>query len=96
MLPYAVDLVSEQVHCEMEDAKPSLRMDIKEVTTEFAHSWHIDKIIGPVVEKTPTWSAILDAATESKEAKNKTKTTKSRNRRTVSGYLCVVVVQKLT
>jgi hypothetical protein len=27
MLPYAVDLVSEEVHCEMEDAKPSLRMD---------------------------------------------------------------------
>jgi hypothetical protein len=87
MLPYAVDLVSEEVHREMEDAKPSLRMDIKEVTTEFAHSWHIDQIMGLVVEKiTPTWSAILNAATESKEAKNKTKTTKSRNHRTVSGY----------
>lgn len=86
MLPYAVDLVSEEVHCEMENSKPSLRMDTKEVTTEFAHSWHIDQIMGPVVEKmTPTWSAILDAATESKEAKNKTKSTRSRNRRTVSG-----------
>jgi hypothetical protein len=87
MLPYAVDLVSEEVHREMEDAKPSLRMDVKEVTTEFAHSWHIDQIMGLVVEKiTPVWSTILNAATESKEAKNKTKTTKSRNRRTVSGY----------
>lgn len=83
MLPYAVDLISEEVHCEMEDAKPSLRMDTKEVTTEFVHSWHIDQIMGPVVEKiTPTWSAILNAATESKEAKNKTKTAKSRNRQT--------------
>ena len=90
MLPYAVDLVSEEIHFEMENAKPSLRMDTKEVTTEFAHSWHIDQIMGLVVEKiTPTWSTILNAATESKEAKNKIKTTKSRNRRTVSGYsLC--------
>jgi hypothetical protein len=87
MLPYAVDLVCEEVHCEMEEAKPSLRMDTNEVTTEFAHSWDIDQIMGPVVEKiTPTWSAILDAATESKEAKNKIKTSKSRNRRTVSNY----------
>jgi hypothetical protein len=92
MLPYAIDLVSEEVHCEMEDAKPSLRMDTKDVTTEFAHSWDINQIMGHVVKKiTPTWSAILDAATESKESKNKTKTAKSRNRQTVSGYiLCVV------
>lgn len=45
-----------KLHSEMEDAKPSLKMDIKEVTTDFAHSWDIDKIMGLVVEKI-TWSA---------------------------------------
>ena len=97
MLPYAIDIVSEEVHCEMEDAKPSLRMDTKDVTTEFARSWDINQIMGHVAEKiTPTWSAILDAATESKESKNKTKTAKSRNRQTVSGYILCIVDQKLT
>ena len=54
MLPYAVDLVSEEVHSEMEDEKSSLRMYIREVTTEFAHSWdteHTEQIMGLVVEK---------------------------------------------
>ena len=91
MLPYAVNLVSEEIHREMEDAKPSLRMDTKDVNAEFANSWDIDQIMGPVVAKiTPTWSAILDAATESKEAKQKPKTARSRNRQTVSSYsLCL-------
>ena len=33
-------------------------MDTKEVNTEFAHSWHIDQVMGPVVERIiPTWHA---------------------------------------
>ena len=91
MLPYAINLISEEIHHEMGNAKPCLRMDTKDVNAEFANSWDIDQIMGPVVMKiTPTLSAILDAATESKEAKQKPKTAKLRNRQMVSNYSVVI------
>ncbi|KAF8873928.1 hypothetical protein BD779DRAFT_1451338 [Infundibulicybe gibba] len=83
LLPLAVDLVCDTIHREMDNAKPYLRMSIKDVTPEFVENWNIHEIMGPVSQDvTPTWSAILDAATETKTAKGKTKLRNSRNRGT--------------
>lgn len=67
MMPHAVDLVCETVHREMEAAKPHLHMTIAETTPEFIESWDLNSIMDPISEKiTPTWTAVLSAASESK------------------------------
>lgn len=82
--PHAIELVCDTIHAEMEAAKPALQMTMADVTPEFITTWDINSIMEPIAEKkTPVWSEILEAATESKESKAKVKTTRSRNRRTV-------------
>lgn len=83
MFPHAVELVSEKIHTEMEEAKPELKMGTADVTPEFIAQWDINGLMNSVAEKTPTWSRILEAATEEKSAQLKPKTAKSRNRLTV-------------
>lgn len=84
LLPRAVDVVCETIHQEMEQAKPLLRMNADQVTPDFIDNWDINKIMEPVERLTPTWSAVFEAAAESKSSKKKNKTAKSRNRKTVS------------
>lgn len=79
MLPHAVELVCEKVHAEMEEAKPQLKMGTADVTPEFITHWDINGLMNSVGKKTPTWSRILEAATEEKSAQLKPKTAKSRN-----------------
>lgn len=73
MKPHAVDLVCDLVHDEMDQAKPSgLYMTTNNTTPEFIESWDINDIMDPVANVvTPTRSAVLDAATETKSATRK-------------------------
>ncbi|KAF8055763.1 hypothetical protein FPV67DRAFT_1434407 [Lyophyllum atratum] len=69
--PHAIDLVCDIVYEEMENAKPLLRMTTSEVTPEFIDTFDVNAIMEPVARVTPVWSQILEAATETKDAKNK-------------------------
>jgi len=81
---HAVGLVCNTIHTEMENAKPHLKMGAKEATTDFVNNWDITTIMGPVSQNiTPTWSKVLEAATESKVSQRKAVSAKSRNRITV-------------
>jgi hypothetical protein len=83
--PRALNIVCEKIHKETEAAKPDLKMSTKEMTPEFIENWDINALMDPIAEKiTPTLTAILVAATESKESVLKPKGPKSRNRKTVS------------
>jgi hypothetical protein len=83
MFPHGLDLVCEKVHCEMEAAKPHLRMNTGNVTPEFIEQWDINLTMQPVADKiTPTLQTILEAAGESKASRAKLKTSKSKNRST--------------
>jgi len=83
MKPHALDLVCKVVDEEIESAKSILKMTTTDVTPEFIEQWDITQLMGVVTEKTPTWSAVLEAATESKSSRNRSATSKSRNRVTV-------------
>jgi hypothetical protein len=52
MSPHALHLICEKIHKEMEEAKPSLRMNMGDVTPEFIEQWDIEKIMGPVARDT--------------------------------------------
>jgi hypothetical protein len=57
MSPHALHLICKKIHKEMEEAKPSLRMNMGDVTPEFIEQWDIEKIMGPVAcNTTPTLS----------------------------------------
>ncbi|KAF8055297.1 hypothetical protein FPV67DRAFT_1436466 [Lyophyllum atratum] len=80
--PHAIDLICDIIHAEMDSAKPALQMSTKDVTTDFISSWDINALMEPVAERiTPVWSRLLDAATETKKARDseKPKTSRSRN-----------------
>ncbi|KAF8895085.1 hypothetical protein BD779DRAFT_1608810 [Infundibulicybe gibba] len=82
MHPRAVNLICDTIHKEMEEAKPRLRMYTNDATPEFIAGWDIHSIMEPVAQEcTPVWSHLLDAATETLEAREKEKTSRSRNRR---------------
>jgi hypothetical protein len=82
--PQAIQIVCDKVHKEMEAAKPGLKMSTKEVTPEFIAGWDINALMGPIAQNiTPTLTAVLVAATESKESSVKGKGLRSRNRTTV-------------
>lgn len=70
MLPHAIELVCDEVHREMDAAKPHLRMYAKEVTPRFLEEWDLQKTMEEV--RTPIWDCILDAASETKASKRKT------------------------
>jgi hypothetical protein len=89
MLPHALELICDTIHLEMEDAKPLLQMSTNDVTPEFIENFDIEDIMKPAAEKTPVWTQILTAATESKESLNKIKTSRSRNRVVVCGFYYV-------
>ncbi|RXW18372.1 hypothetical protein EST38_g7482 [Candolleomyces aberdarensis] len=60
----AVELVSRKVFNEMEAAKPLLRMEMKDISSEYIETWSIESIMGRISrEATPTWSHILRVAT---------------------------------
>lgn len=83
--PRAIQIVCEKVHQEMEAAKPDLKMNTKDVTPEFIAGWDINALMEPIAQNiTPTLTAMLMAATESKESSLKPKGSRSRNRITVS------------
>lgn len=83
--PRALKIVCEKIHKEMEAAKPDLRMSTKEVTPEFIENWDINSLMDPIAEKiTPTFTAVVIAATESKLSALKPKGPRSRNQKTVS------------
>ncbi|KAF8151360.1 hypothetical protein B0H34DRAFT_822387 [Crassisporium funariophilum] len=68
MRPHAIALVCDQVHDEMEAAKPFLRMTTAETSPDFIESWDINSIMDPVSNNiTPVWTAVLTAATEPKQ-----------------------------
>ncbi|KAF9486497.1 hypothetical protein BDN70DRAFT_794191 [Pholiota conissans] len=67
MAPHAIDFVCESVHEEMEAAKPYLSMTTAQTSPEFIESWDINAIMDPIARDiTPMWTAVLNAATESK------------------------------
>lgn len=83
--PRAMEIVCDKIHVEMDAAKPYLKMGTKEVTPEFIAEWDIHKTMEPVAQNiTPTLTAVLIAASETKESFSKPKTPRSRNRSTVS------------
>ncbi|KAJ3500459.1 hypothetical protein NMY22_g19257 [Coprinellus aureogranulatus] len=67
--PFPQELVCDEVHREMNAAKPHLRMYTKDVTPCFLETWDMQKTMQDV--KTPTWDCILDAATQTKASKRK-------------------------
>ncbi|PPR05788.1 hypothetical protein CVT26_010162 [Gymnopilus dilepis] len=81
LVPRATKVVCDQIHREMEAAKPYLTMTSKEVTADFIDNWDLETIMGPVVSLTPTFSAVFEAAAESNRSKEKGVTPNARNRR---------------
>ncbi|KAJ3545921.1 hypothetical protein NMY22_g2257 [Coprinellus aureogranulatus] len=71
MLSHAVDLVCDEVHREMDAAKPELRMYANEVTPRFLETWDLRTTMQNV--RTPVWDRVLDAASETKASKRKAK-----------------------
>ncbi|KAF8264320.1 hypothetical protein EI94DRAFT_1593629 [Lactarius quietus] len=91
MFPHALQLVCKWIHVEMEAAKPQLRMNIGDVSSEFIEQWDIHHIMGPVACNTmPTLNTILEAAGESKVSAAKPKSAKSKNRFTA---LLIIMAQ---
>ncbi|KAG6905097.1 hypothetical protein DXG01_004886 [Tephrocybe rancida] len=79
--PHAVHYICDLVSSEMDAAKPHLQMGTADITPEFILTWDINTLMEPIAEKvTPVWAKILEAATETHEAKAKPKTSRSRNR----------------
>ena len=86
--PHTVHLVHDQIHSEMECAKPYLHMSLKDVTLDFLSDWDINLLMDLLSQDiTPIWSEILDAATEGNESKIHEKGPKSCNRRVVWNLL---------
>jgi hypothetical protein len=83
MKPHALNLICKMVDQEIESSKPDLKMSTAKVMPEFIEQWDITKLMGAIAQKTPTWSVVLQAATESRSSKNQSATLKSRNRVTV-------------
>lgn len=97
MRPHAINLICEIIDEEMERAKPNLQYSTKDVTPEFISTWNINSLMDCVgSEITPVWSQILDVATENRESRMKIKTSRSRNRRTVSFHKLDVFAAELT
>ena len=85
MGPHALKIVCDKIHKEMEAAKPDLKMSTKEVTPEFIKNWDINAFMDPIAEKTtPTFTAVVIAAMESKVSTLKPKGPRSHNRKTVN------------
>ena len=83
LLPRSIDIVSEEIHREMEVVKPHLTMTSKEVNADFIDNWDPENIMEPVVQNTPTFSADFEAAAESKISKQKAKAVKYKNHKKV-------------
>ncbi|KAF9470445.1 hypothetical protein BDN70DRAFT_821376 [Pholiota conissans] len=67
MYPHAVSLVCETIHTEMEAAKKYLFMTTAQTSPEFIETWDINAIMDPISQDiTPTWTSVLQAATESR------------------------------
>lgn len=80
----AVETVCNTIHQEMDLAKPHLAMTLKDVTPDFTEKWDIATIMGPLASGvTPTWTAVLDAATETKLSRAKIRLPRLRDRQTV-------------
>ncbi|KAF6741437.1 hypothetical protein DFP72DRAFT_268794 [Ephemerocybe angulata] len=63
----ALDHVSRKVFEEGEAAKPFLRMETTDITTDFVEKWSVQDLIGPVAANvTPTLTRILTVATSPK------------------------------
>ncbi|KAF8232968.1 hypothetical protein L208DRAFT_1269353 [Tricholoma matsutake] len=74
MQPHAVDFVCDTVHDEMDAAKPKLYMSTIEVNPDFISTWDINSLMEPIAsDTTPIWSHILEAATETRVAKEKSR-----------------------
>ena len=84
---HATQIVCDKIHNEMDSAKPRLRMNTTEVTPEFLAQWDINNVMESVAGLTPTWCAVLEAASETKCDQTKVKTPRSRNRVTVCPLL---------
>ncbi|KAF8241151.1 hypothetical protein L208DRAFT_1229582 [Tricholoma matsutake] len=88
MKPHAVDLVCDIIDDEMDSARPKLSMTTQEITPEFISQWDINGLMDQInSDTTPVWTRVLEAASETKEDKAKPKTSKSRNRHTVTSYI---------
>ncbi|KAF8219473.1 hypothetical protein L208DRAFT_1550107 [Tricholoma matsutake] len=88
MKPHAVDLVCDIIDDEMDSARPKLSMTTQEITPEFISQWDINGLMDQInSDTTPVWTRVLEAASETKEDKAKLKTSKSRNRHTVTSYI---------
>lgn len=77
MYPIGLCLVLDRVSDEMDNAKEHFSMTTTLVTPEFLSSWNIQDALSSSDMKRlfPTWSKILDAATQSKRAeKNQVRT----------------------
>lgn len=59
-------ILCDVIHEEMESVKQDLYMSTTVTTPEFLDGWDINSIMEPVQAKTPTWTAILAAATDPK------------------------------
>lgn len=96
-LHLALETVCNTIHKEMDCAKPHLTMNLRDVTPDFTETWDVATIMGPLASDiTPTWTAVLDAATETNISKSKPRLPRSRNRQTVRVYVmyCMVVVDR--
>ncbi|KAK0434248.1 hypothetical protein EV421DRAFT_1909559 [Armillaria borealis] len=89
MLPHAVSIVTDCVYDEMEQAKPYFRMSTDEVTPEFLVTWNIRDALSPLnmARLFPTWSKIIEAATQSKNAE--------KNRHRSSELGCKIVTAQV-
>lgn len=87
--PHAIELVCEDIHREMEAAKPHLLMTARDVTPKYIEEWDLGSTMDEVAQITPVWTAVLDAASETKADTRKGDKKSRRNRTTVciSSYL---------
>ncbi|KAK0440192.1 uncharacterized protein EV420DRAFT_1279251 [Desarmillaria tabescens] len=86
MYPCGLRLVLDHVYDEMDNAKEHFSMTSSLVTPEFLSSWNIQDVLSAVnmTRLFPTWSRILEAATQSKKAeKNHIRTPELASSQTV-------------
>lgn len=81
MKPRAISYICDLIHDKMDAAKPHLQVLMHQVTPEFIDNWDLNTIMEPLC--TPVWAMILEAATETWQAKMKDKKPRSQN--------CIVV-----
>ncbi|KIY47944.1 hypothetical protein FISHEDRAFT_74154 [Fistulina hepatica ATCC 64428] len=71
--PHVIDSICTDIANEADAAKPLLHVDMSHISPEFIEAWNLESVMDKVFETMPTWTRVLNAATQSKRAAEKNK-----------------------